>query len=113
MKVDKGWLTLSGENDWHYQSQFVEQDVCRLQGVIGVTNKITLKPRVDVTSVASDFETALHRSRFATKTVSVRAGGGKVILSGTVHSWADRQTAGDTAWAAPGTVSVQDNVMVS
>jgi osmotically-inducible protein OsmY len=113
VKVDKGWLTLTGEVDWHYQSQFAEQDVRRLQGVVGVINKITLKPRVNVNEVASDIEHALHRSLFEPKTITVRAEGNKVILSGTVDTWADRQAAGDTAWAAPGTNSVQNNLVVT
>ena len=85
----------------------------RLQGVVGVINKITLKPRVNIGNVASDIEYALHRSMYEPKTITVRADGSKVVLSGTVHSWADRQKAGDTAWAAPGTFSVQNNLVVT
>ena len=113
VKVDKGWLTLSGVVDWHYQSEFAEQDVRRMQGVIGVINKITLKPRINVANVAADIEYALHRSRFAPKTITVRAEDSKVVLTGTVHSWADKQTAGATAWAAPGAMNVQNNLMVA
>lgn len=112
VKVEKGWLTLSGVVDWHYQSEFAEEDVRRLQGVVGVINHITLRPRVNVANVAADIERALHRSRFGPKTIHVRAEGGKVILSGTVHSWADKQTAGATAWAAPGAIDVQNNLTV-
>jgi osmotically-inducible protein OsmY len=113
VKVDKGWLTLTGVVDWHYQSEFAEQDVRRMQGVVGVINKITLKPRINVANVAADIEYALHRSRFAPKTITVRAEDSKVVLTGTVHSWADKQTAGATAWAAPGAMNVQNNLMVA
>jgi len=43
----------------------------------------------------------------------VSADGGNVRLTGTVDSWADRQTASSTAWAAPGTTSVENNIRVS
>lgn len=113
VEVEKGWLTLSGSVDWHYQSEFAEQDVRRMLGVKGVTNNITRKPRINVANVAADIEYALHRSRFAPKTITVRADDSKVVLTGTVHSWADKLTAGATAWAAPGAMNVQNNLMVA
>jgi hypothetical protein len=37
---------------------------------------------------------------------------GKVILSGNVHSWAERQEAERAAWAAPGVTKVEDRLMI-
>ena len=47
------------------------------------------------------------------KTITIRADGSKIVLSYTVYYWADRQKAGDTAWAAPGTFNVQNNLVVT
>src|SRR5271157_5177780 len=46
LTVEKGFLTLEGEVDWQYQRSAAEQAVLYLTGVKGVTNEITVKPRV-------------------------------------------------------------------
>lgn len=43
-KVEKGWITLSGEVDWHYQQEAAANDILGLWGVIGVSNEIAIKP---------------------------------------------------------------------
>src|SRR6266550_6073992 len=43
--VSKGWVTLRGEVDWQFQRQDAEQVVRRIQGVKGVSNLITIKPK--------------------------------------------------------------------
>jgi len=55
---------------------------------------------------------ALHRSWFFAKTINVSAEGGKVRLSGTAHSWHERQVAELTAWAAPGVIDVENAIMI-
>jgi osmotically-inducible protein OsmY len=40
VKVSDGWLTLSGEVDYQYQSDAAYDDVVNLQGVTGITNEI-------------------------------------------------------------------------
>lgn len=113
VKVEKGWITLSGQVDWHYQSEAAEQDVRGLIGVVGVSNDISIKPRVNTSNLSDDIKRALHRSWFFDpKTVSVSADGGNVRLSGSVHSWHDRQVAADTAWAAPGAITVENDISV-
>jgi osmotically-inducible protein OsmY len=44
-KVEKGWITLTGEVDWHFQQEAVADGVRGLYGVVGVSNLITIKPR--------------------------------------------------------------------
>jgi osmotically-inducible protein OsmY len=113
VKVEKGWVTLDGQVEWHYQKQAAGWDVRGLLGVVGVTDKITIKPQVNTLNLSDDILHALHRSWFHDpKTITVTADGGKVRLSGTVHSWHDRQVAADTAWAAPGATSVENDISV-
>jgi osmotically-inducible protein OsmY len=82
-------------------------------GVLGVSDQITIKPRVNAENLSDDIVHALHRSWFFDpKTVDVTAVGGKITLSGSVHTWHDRQVAADTAWAAPGAVSVKNDIAV-
>jgi osmotically-inducible protein OsmY len=110
---DHGWITLTGEVGWHYQSEAAEDDVHHLMGVIGVSNQSTIKPRVDASGLGDDIQHALNRSVFFDpETVSVTATGGRVRLQGTVHSWHDRSVAANTAWAAPGAIAVVNDIVV-
>jgi osmotically-inducible protein OsmY len=111
--VENGWLTLTGQIDWNYQKEAAEQDVRRLLGVVGVSNQITIKPKVDVSAIRDDIEHALHRSWFFDpRAVTVTAEGGHVRLSGNVHSPHDRQLAAATAWAAPGATDVENDIVI-
>ncbi len=113
ISVDQGWLTLTGEVDSHYQREAAEQDVHRLFGVVGVSNQITIKPRVNTRNLSDDIMHALHRSWFFDpKTINVSADGGKIRLTGTAPSLHDRQVAAATAWTAPGVTDVENDIAV-
>lgn len=114
VKVEKGWVTLTGQVGWWYQRDAVEKDVRPLMGVVGVSNQITIKPKVNALNLTDDITHALHRSWFFDpEEVHVTAEGGHVRLTGTVHSWHERQVAGSTAWAAPGATAVENDLMVA
>ena len=113
VKVEKGWVTLTGEVDWWFQKIAAENDIRPLHGVVGISNQATVKPRVDTAHLSDDITHALHRSVFFDpQTVHVHAKGGNVVLTGTVHSFHERQVAGQTAWSAPGATSVLNELAV-
>jgi len=112
VKVEKGWITLTGEVDWHYQLEAAAEDVRGLWGVVGVSNEITVKSKPNTSRIKNDIMVALNRCWFDPETIKVTAQGGKVTLSGTVGSWHQRDQAGSTAWAAPGTLSVENDIAV-
>jgi osmotically-inducible protein OsmY len=112
--VSKGWVTLKGEVEWHYQKQDAEKVVRRLAGVTGVTNMITVTPRVAATELTAKIEKALLRSAEAdAKRITVEVDGDAVILKGTVRSWAERQEAERQAWSAPGVASVDNRITIA
>jgi osmotically-inducible protein OsmY len=113
VKVENGWITLTGEVDWHYQQTAAADDVRGLWGVVGVSNQIAIKPKPNTAKIKDDILVALDRSWFNPATINVAASGGKVILTGTVDSWCERVESSSTAWAAPGTTSVQNEIAVS
>ena len=113
IKIQDGWITLSGQVEWFYQKDAAATEIRRLMGVTGVSNQITVKTRPNVGDISEGIRHALHRSWYDDDNVKVTAKDGRVELTGTVHGWADRQMAGMTAWAAPGTTSVQNNIAVS
>ena len=98
---------------WHYQKQAAEQAIARLHGVIGISNHLLVKPVVDVTEISDRIRLALRRSWLLDDAmVTVRADGGRVHLTGTVRSPHDRQLAWETAWAAPGATSVENDIAI-
>lgn len=111
--VSQGWVTLTGEVDWWYQKEAIEWDIRPLHGVTGVSNQTTIKPLVTTASLSDDITHALQRLWFFdASTIKVHSQGGKVILTGTVHSFHERQLAGLSALSAPGTTSVENNIEV-
>ena len=112
--VTNNWLTLNGTLDWQYQKDAAARAVRDLMGVKGVTNSITVQPRVKTTDVRDKIEAAFKRSaEIDARRINVTATDGKVILSGNVRSWAEREEAERAAWAAPGVKQVDDRLMIA
>ena len=109
--VEGGWLTLSGDVEWQFRRQDAANSVRHLAGVTGVSNQITIKPPLSALVVKSDIEAALQR-RAATdaKTIVVDVQGADVTLTGTVHSWAERDLATRSAWGSVGVRNVVDKM---
>src|SRR5271154_2311040 len=61
VKVEKGWVTLTGEVDWHYQQDAAASDVRGLWGVIGVSNEIAIKPKPNTSNIRDKIMVALDR----------------------------------------------------
>jgi len=111
--VDHGWVTLEGEVDRHFQKESAEDAVFFMIGVTGVTNHITVKPKVAPTEVKTKIEAAFNRSAaIDAQRIKVTATGSKVTLNGTVRSWHEQEQAERTAWSAPGVSEVVNNLKV-
>jgi osmotically-inducible protein OsmY len=114
--VSKGWVTLKGVVEWGFQRADAERVARRITGVRGVSNLITVRPRQKPSpeETKRKIEDALVRNaEMDAKRISVEVDGDKVILSGTVRSWAERMEAERAAWSAPGVASVEDRITVS
>jgi osmotically-inducible protein OsmY len=114
LEVDHGWVTMTGQVTWHFQKEAAEQALRPLAGVVGISDQIVIAPRVSASNISDDIMHALHRSWFFDpRTITVTAQGGDIRLTGTASSWHDRQVAAETAWAAPGATSVENDIRVA
>jgi osmotically-inducible protein OsmY len=114
--VDHGWVTLRGQVDFAFQKRLAERAVERLSGVIGVTNLIQVKTQQPPSPEAlkGQIEKALIRNaEIDARRITVEVQGSKVILRGTVSSYAEKKAAEETAWSAPGVTEVDNRIIVS
>jgi osmotically-inducible protein OsmY len=111
--VSNGFVTLKGTVGWEYERNAAANSVRNLSGVRGVSNTIVLAPPISVTDVKSKIEAALKRSaEVDARRINVAVADGRVVLSGNVHSWFERDQARHAAWAAPGVKEVDDRIAV-
>ena len=109
-------VTLRGSVDWHHQREAARRAVAVLPGISGVRNLITLRPSPGVTAAETKAQIiaalARHAPGFA-QHVEVGIDDGQVTLTGQVLTPAERRSAEQTAWFAPGVTAVDNQVKLS
>jgi osmotically-inducible protein OsmY len=113
--VRHGWVTLEGTVQFHYERVAADYAVRGLTGVKGVTNLISVKPpQTSPKDIKHRIEQAFERAAdLDAQSISVEVKDGKIILRGTVKSWAEREQAELAAWAAPGVSRVENEIVVN
>lgn len=111
--VKEGHVALEGMVEWHYERERAEAAVRRVRGVLSVRNSISLKPRTPPIEIKRKIEEAFRRSAVIdAHNIKIDAQGDEITLRGEVRSWAERDQAQQTAWAAPGVARVKNEITV-
>lgn len=113
IKVEDGIVKLEGEVEWEYQRNNAKIAIENLTGVRSVINLILIKPKVSASDIEKRISSAFHRSAtIDSEKITASVSGNKVILSGTVSSYAEKEEAERVAWAAPGVSSVDSKLEI-
>jgi osmotically-inducible protein OsmY len=111
--LEGGWVTLTGEVDWHYQRRAAEATVRNLLGVTGITNLVRIKPLLRSADAERQVQDALIRAfHDEPRQVAVDVNGSQLVLRGKVRSWAELEAVRNAAWSTPGIVSVVNELAV-
>ena len=109
--VRDGWITLEGNVEWWYQKNAAGQVVQHLAGVKGVSNFIEIAPKLNAAELETNIQSAFKRSAVLdAKHIRVETAGNKVILRGDVRNYQEREEAERVAWAAPGVITVENQL---
>ncbi len=114
-KVDEGFVTLTGSADWQYQRDEADFVAANIVGALDVLDEIELnEPTPYAGDVQESIKKAFKRNaRIDADDLDISTDNGTVTIDGNVSSWAEHDEAIDTAWAAPGVTSVNDEMTVA
>jgi osmotically-inducible protein OsmY len=115
VRVAEGWVTVKGEVDWERQTEAAMDAVRSLRGAVGVTDMVTVRLRESVATEdlkARIGQTSQRVAELDAGRPGVEVDGDRVVLPGTVRSWAEREEAERQARAAPGVREVANQLSV-
>ena len=114
VEVEKGWLTLEGHLDWQFQKDAATNAVKDIIGLKGVTNLLTIKPKINIPVVRDTIKKALERSAdIESDRIVIETQGNKITLRGKARSWSERNEVERAAWCAPGVMEVEDELVIA
>ena len=113
VKVERGYVTLTGDVDWNYQKADAERAVRQLSGVTGIRNAIAINAQVTAADVRQRVRRAIERdAALDAAGISIATVGSTVVLTGKVRALAERDAAERAAWSAPGVTKVEDHITI-
>lgn len=113
VRVENGWVYLTGEVQWSYQKNAAKNAIKDLLGVKGVSNAISLKNNIKPVEVKEKITKAFQRmATLDADGIILETHGHKVILRGKVHSIKEKEEAETAAYNAPGVYEVKNELKV-
>lgn len=111
VKVEHGWVTLTGIVNWNYQKEASNDALKNLLGIVGISNNIRIQSESKDRIEKSSIENALARNwSIDGATIAVKVKDNDVTLSGSVASYYQKDEAERIAWNAPGITSVSNEL---
>jgi osmotically-inducible protein OsmY len=113
IKVEDGVVYLEGEVEWAYQKKNAKTAIENLVGVSAIVNLIKVKPKLVAANIEQKIFDAFQRNAsIDAKKIHLTIEGNKVIMTGTVQSFTEKEDAENAAWAAPGVLFVENKLMI-
>jgi osmotically-inducible protein OsmY len=107
--VEQGWVTLEGALEWQYQKDHAEALVRNFLGVRGISNRIHVKPRIQVSEIHERLRKALERhAGISADRLTIESQSGVVTIRGPVRSWAEHAEITSAAYSVPGVTRVEN-----
>lgn len=114
IKVEDGWVYLTGEAQWAYQKNAAKNVIANLHGVKGVVNNIRLKRTIEPSEIKKRISKAFERyTNLEAKNITINVDGNTVTLTGTVHSLTEKDDAINAAFFVPNVTQVINKLKVS
>lgn len=112
-KVEDGIVTLEGQVDWNYQRKLAEQALEGLPGIRGIVNNIVIHSAATSENIKKRITEAFRRHAVldASK-LTAEIVGTKVILRGSVKSYAEKEDAEIAAYSAPGILQIENRIAI-
>jgi osmotically-inducible protein OsmY len=114
-EVDNGHVVLTGDVDFLYQKEIAAERVAELEGVSGVSNRITVRPpkTADTREIKRQIVSALHRhANIEASRVDVSVVDGQVTVEGTVDTPRERDLIKEAIRGTGGVHDIVDNLRV-
>ena len=111
--VSAGWVTLTGEVRHHLQRRAAEHAVRHVDGVVGLTDRISLTSGPIPSDVVDRIKRAFERNAIIDESlIEVTSAGHTIYLDGTVPDRFARDEAVGTAYLAPGVREVVSRLVI-
>jgi osmotically-inducible protein OsmY len=112
-KVEEGFVTLSGTVESYSQKELVQHFIANLIGITGICNLINIKPKLSIPLVKKDITDSFRRQAIdEANNLDIAIDNNIVTLSGKVHSWSEKNSAVNAAWAIPSVKNVVDKIQI-
>jgi osmotically-inducible protein OsmY len=114
VSVQNGAVTLDGQVGKKSQRQRASEIAARVRGVVAVSNELEVRVLPREVALRRKIEDTFRRNaEIDANNILVEVGDGRVLLSGTVRSWAERQEAEHIAWQTPGVQVVENRIVIT